>query len=141
MLIEENKNAIHRLLEALSKGNMDTFDELTIADLIIHGDDLFPFGRDRESIKNLITAFHKAFPDAKFTVEQIFAEQNKVVSYVTVSGTHKGEWLGAAPTGEEITWTVSSVTRFNEGKIVELWGIADELSLMQQLGLAPSIGG
>ena len=141
MLIEENKNAIHRLLEALSKGNMDTFDELTIADLIIHGDDLFPFGRDRESIKNLITAFHKAFPDAKFTVEQIFAEQNKVVSYVTVSGTHRGERLGAAPTGEEITWTVSSVTRFNEGKIVELWGIADELSLMQQLGLAPSIGG
>lgn len=137
----ENKNVIHRLFEALSKGKMDILDELTIANLIIHGDDLFPFGRDRESIKNLITAFHKAFPDAKFTVEQIFAEQNKVVSYVTVSGTHKGEWLGAAPTGEEITWTASSVTRFNEGKIVELWGIADELGMMQQLGLAPSIGG
>lgn len=137
----ENKNVIHRLFEALSKGKMDILDELTIANLIIHGDDLLPFGRDRESIKNLITAFHKAFPDAKFTVEQIFAEQNKVVSYVTVSGTHKGEWLGAAPTGEEITWTASSVTRFNEGKIVELWGIADELGMMQQLGLAPSIGG
>ncbi|MEY2832146.1 MAG: hypothetical protein RLZZ574_1404 [Cyanobacteriota bacterium] len=141
MSIEKNKIIIHRLLEALSKGNMDTFDELTIADLILHGDDLLPFGRDRESVKKMITAFRTAFPNAKFTVEQIFAEQNKVVSYVTVRGTHKGEWLGAAPTGEEITWTASSVTRFNEGKIVELWGIADELGLMQQLGLAPSIGG
>ena len=137
----ENKNVIHRLFEALSKGKMDILDELTIADLIIHGDDLFPFGRDRESIKKMITAFRTAFPDAQFNVEQIFAEQDKVVSHLTVRGTHKEKWLGAAPTGEEITWTASSVTRFNEGKIVELWGIADELSLMQQLGLAPSIGG
>jgi predicted ester cyclase len=141
MLIEENKNAIHRLLEALSKGSMDTLDELMIADLILHGDDLLPFGRGRESVKTLITAFRTAFPDATFTVERIFAEQDKVVSYVTVSGTHKGEWLGAAPTGEEITWTASSVTRFNEGKIVELWGIEDELGMRQQLGLVPLIGG
>jgi predicted ester cyclase len=141
MLIEENKNAIHRLLEALSKGNMDTLDELMIADLILHGDDLLPFGRGRESVKTLITAFRTAFPDATFTLEQIFAEQDKVVSYVTISATHKGEWLGAAPTGEEITWTASSVTRFNEGKIVELWGIEDELGMRQQLGLVPLIGG
>lgn len=140
MLIE-NKNAIHRLLEALSKGNMDTLNELTIADLILHGDDLFPFGRGRESVKNFITAFRIAFPDATFTVEQIFAEQDKVVSYVTVRGTHKGDWLGAAPTGEEITWTASAIARFNEGKIVELWGIEDELGLRQQLDLVPMIGG
>jgi predicted ester cyclase len=137
----ENKNTIHRLFEALSKGNMDTLDELTIADLILHGDDLLPFGRGRESVKNLITAFCTAFPDATFTVEQIFAEQDKVVSHLTVRGTHKGEWLGVAPTGEEITWTASAIARFNEGKIVELWGIKDELGMMQQLGLVPLIGG
>lgn len=141
MLIEENKNAIHRLFEALSQGNMDTLDELMIADLILHGDDLLPFGRGRESVKNLITAFRTAFPDATFTVEQIFAEQDKVVSYVTTSATHKGQWLGAAPTGKEITWTASAIARFNEGKIVELWGIKDELGMMQQLELVPMIGG
>lgn len=141
MLIEENKNAIHRLFEALSQGNMDTLDELMIADLILHGDDLLPFGRGRESVKNLITAFRTAFPDATFTVEQIFAEQDKVVSYVTTNATHKGQWLGAAPTGKEITWTASAIARFNEGKIVELWGIKDELGMMQQLELVPMIGG
>lgn len=141
MSIEENKNAIHRLFEALSQGNMDTLDELMIADLILHGDDLLPFGRGRESVKNLITAFRTAFPDATFTVEQIFAEQDKVVSYVTTSATHKGQWLGAAPTGKEITWTASAIARFNEGKIVELWGIKDELGMMQQLELVPMIGG
>ncbi|MBW4537436.1 MAG: ester cyclase [Pleurocapsa minor HA4230-MV1] len=141
MLIEENKNAIHRLFEALSQGNMDTLDELMIADLILHGDDLLPFGRGRESIKKLITAFRTAFPDVTFTLEQIFAEQDKVVSYVTTSATHKGQWLGAAPTGKEITWTASAIARFNEGKIVELWGIKDELGMMQQLELVPMIGG
>jgi predicted ester cyclase len=141
MSIEKNKIIIHRLLEALSKGSMDTLDELMIADLILHGDDLFPFGRGRESVKTLITAFRTAFPDATFTLEQIFAEQDKVVSYVTISATHKGQWLGVSPTGKEITWTASSVTRFNEGKIVELWGIEDELGLRQQLDLVPMIGG
>jgi predicted ester cyclase len=138
---EKNKIAIHSFFEAVNTGNLDTLNELMIADLILHGDDLFPFGRGRELVKKMITAFRTAFPDATFTLEQIFAEQDKVVSHVTVSGTHKGEWFSTAPTGKEITWTASSVTRFDEGKIVELWGIEDELTMMQQLGLAPLIGG
>jgi predicted ester cyclase len=138
---EKNKIAIHSFFEAVNTGNLDALDELLIADLIVHGDDLFPFGRGRESVKKMITAFRTAFPDAIFTVEQIFAEQDKVVSHVTVSGTHQGEWLSTAPTGKEITWTASSVTRFDDGKILEIWGIKDELTMMQQLGLAPLIGG
>lgn len=141
MTVEKNKSAIHRLLEAASIGNMEALDELTIADLIVHGDTLFPFRRGRESLKNVITAFRTAFPDATFAIEQIFAEQDKVVSYVTVSGTHKGEWLGAAPTDKEITWTTSLIARFDGGKIVELWAIKDELGMMQQLSVAPLIGG
>jgi ketosteroid isomerase-like protein len=141
MSTEKNKITIRRLLEAVSMGNMETVDEFTSADLIIHGDTLLPFGRGRELGKNPIEAFRAAFPDAQCTVEQLFAEQDKVVSRIAVSGTHKGQWLGAAPTGKEITWTVSTVTRFHDGKLVELWGIADELGLMQKIGLAPSRGG
>jgi predicted ester cyclase len=141
MTITNNKIAIHRLVDAVNTGQMDALDELTISDLIIHGDTLLPFGRGRELGKNPIEAFRAAFPDAQCTVEQLFAEQDKVVSRIAVSGTHKGQWLGAAPTGKEITWTISTVNRFHDGKLVELWGIADELGLMQQIGLAPSRGG
>lgn len=141
MSIEKNKIAIDRLLEAVSMGNMETINELTSTDLFIHGNTFSPFRRGRKSLKNVITAFRTAFPDATFAVEQIFAEQDKVMSYVTVSGMHKGEWLGAAPTGKKITWTASSIARFDNGKIVELWAIEDKLGVMQQLNIAPLTGG
>lgn len=139
--LEKNKIVIRRLLEVVSIGNMKALDQLTITKLTVHGDTLFPFWRDRESLKYVIRAFRTAFPDAKFTIEQIFAEQDKVVSHITVCGTHKGEWLGAAPTGKKITWTASLIARFDDNKIVELWAIKDELGMMQQLGVVPAIGG
>ena len=137
---EENKVAIHRLLEAASTGKIDTLDELMISDFVIHGDAFFPFMRGREVVKNAITAFRTAFPDATFTVEQIFAEEDKVMAHVIVRGTHKGKWLGAAPTGKTITWTASSITRNAGGLMVEVWIIKDELGIRQQLGLVAPLG-
>jgi predicted ester cyclase len=136
---EENKVAIRRLLEAASKGNMEALDELMTPDFYTHGDAHFPFVRGREAIKNGIVAFRTAFPDATLGVEQMFAEEDKVVTHVIVHGTNKGEWLGAAPTGNAITCTASAITRFAGGKMVELWFIEDELGIRQQLDLAPPL--
>jgi predicted ester cyclase len=141
MLIEENKTNVRRLFEAASTGKMEVLDKLIIPDLIIHDDDPLPFGRGRESVKKLITGFRTAFPDATFTVEQIFAEQDRVVSHVTVRGTHIGRWLGVDQTGKEIKWTASCAIRFANGKIAELWVIQDELGMMQQLGMVSMIRG
>lgn len=127
MSIEENKVAIRRLFEAISTGNTDVLNELLIP--------------NREALKNGITAFRAAFPNAKLIVEQLFAEDDKVVCHVAVSGKHQKEWLGATSTGKEITWTASLITRFDNGKMVELWAIRDELSMMQQLCIIPAIGG
>lgn len=140
MSTDDNKTAIRHFLDAAITGNVDALDELIIPDVVTHGDAVFPQVSDREALKNGINAFRAAFPDATFTVEKIFAEADKVVTHILLRGTHKGNWLGAAPTGKAMTWTASSIARFADGKIVESWVIQDELGLMQQLGLAPSTG-
>jgi predicted ester cyclase len=140
MLIEENKTNVRRLFAAASTGKMEVLDELIIPDFVIHGNVYFPFVRGRETLKNAIMAFRTAFPDATFTVEQILAEGDKVMSHVMVRATHQGEWMGAAPTGKVITGTASAIIRSAGGKIVEIWVVGDELGSMQQLGLAAALG-
>jgi len=70
----------------------------------------------------------------------IIAEEDKVVSRFTFQGTHTGEFMGIAPTGREVTVMQISIDRIADGKIVEHWGLVDQLSLLQQLGVGPLIG-
>lgn len=135
---DDNKAAISRLLEAASSGNIEVLDALTTPEIVIHGDAAFPLAQGREALRNGMQAFHAAFPDATITVERMFGEADKVVTHFLVSGTHTGQWLGAAPTNRAVRWTASAIARFTDGKLAEAWMIQDELGLMQQLGLVPA---
>lgn len=76
-----------------------------------------------------------AFPDGHHTFEEVIAEQDKVVTRGTFSGTHRGEMFGIAPTGKQVTFSVVHVDRVVNGKVVEHWGQGDTITLMQQLGV------
>lgn len=139
--IEQNIAAVRRLFDEISAGNMAVVDEVMTPEFVTHGDAMFPFVRGTGPLKMGIGAFKKAFPDARLAVEQIFGEGDKVIARVQVSGTHTGEWLGVAATNAAMTWTSSSITRFNdEGKMAERWVIEDELAMLQQLGLVRAVG-
>jgi predicted ester cyclase len=60
---------------------------------------------------------------------------------MTSRGTHRGPFMGLAPTGKTFAITVIDVCRFENGKIVEHWGVPDRLALMQQLGALPPKAG
>jgi predicted ester cyclase len=77
----------------------------------------------------------KAFPDVRFTLEDMVAEGNKVMTRYMASGTHKAEFMGAPATGKKIKITGLEIRRLSGGKMVEYWGIMDDLGLMQQLGV------
>ena len=79
-----------------------------------------------------------AFPDLHETVEDIFAEGDKVVTRFTMRGTHQGELMGIPPTGKQVTMTGMTIHRIVSGKIVEDWVVADFLGMMQQLGTIPT---
>jgi predicted ester cyclase len=140
MSTEENKVLDRRLAEeGFSKGNMAVLDELIATDCVDHST---PPGTPpgREGIKQFFTMLRTAFPDLQYTIEDVIAEGDTVVTRNTWRGTHQGVLMGIAPTGKQVTVTEIDITRWSGGKAVEHWGNQDLLGLMQQLGAIPTPG-
>jgi predicted ester cyclase len=81
-----------------------------------------------------------ALPDFHSTLEDMIAEGDKVAERFTGRGTHKGEWMGIAPTGKQVTIQGMAIHRITDGKIVENWTNMDMLGVMVQLGVVPPPG-
>ena len=119
--------------EVANKGNLAVIDELMAADFVEH--EAFPgLTADREGVKQFFTMMRKAFPDLKFEVEFYMADGDKVASYLTIHGTHKGEFMGMPASGKKISVRTIDIVRIKDGKTVEHWGVTDGLGMMEQLG-------
>jgi steroid delta-isomerase-like uncharacterized protein len=140
MSIEENKTIVRRYVEeAWNKGNVDIIDELMAPNYARHI--AGPGGAlNREGNKQRIAGLRAAFPDIQVTVEDIVAEADKVTIRVSMNGTHQKQFQGIAPTGKQVSITAIDIIRLTDGKIVDHWGVADQLALLQQLGAIPSPG-
>jgi C-1 hydroxylase len=129
--LEENKAIIRRLYEADNKKDLSILDELISPDFY---DTTFQL-RGLESYRQFETAFFKGFPDWIETIEDIIAEKDKVWVRFTGTGTHKGEWLGLAPTGKKMTLKAVQIWRIVDGKVVAKDSIGDLLDVFKQLGV------
>lgn len=126
--------------EAFNQGKLEVADEI-IAEGAVNHDPADP----EESVgpagfKSQIELYRTAFPDLKFTIEDVIADGDMVVIRWTSSGTHKGELMGLAPTNKVATSAGISIDKIADGKIVESWNNWDTLGLMRQLGAAPPPG-
>jgi steroid delta-isomerase-like uncharacterized protein len=139
MSAEENKAIARRAYEAVSQNNLDALDELVASDLTDH-DPAPGQAPGLEGVKQWFSSVHTALSGFQLNVEDMIAEDDKVVVRVRMSGTHQGEFMGSAPTGNRVTITGIDILRIAEGKIVERRGNFDNLSMMQQLGAIPGPG-
>ena len=137
MSLEKNKALVRHLYEeALNKGNLAVVDEILAPNYVRHG--LAPGAPPGpESTKQVFTMMRSAFPDLRITVEPMVGEGDKVAAQVTSRGTHKGEFMGIAPTGKQVTVTTIGIYRFAGSKLEEAWIQMDELGMLQQLGVMP----
>ena len=94
--------------------------------------------RGPEGAKETAKMYRNAFPDVQLSIEDQVAEGDKVVTRWIGSGTHQGEMMGIAPTGNQVRVDGMTISRIEDGKIVEEWEIYDALGMMQQLGAIPS---
>jgi steroid delta-isomerase-like uncharacterized protein len=136
--IEKNKELLRKAVEEVwNKGNFDNMKEMISDDFVIHfsrpGEEL----RGPENVKQFYSSLRGAFPDLHFKILNQVAEEDKVVTHWTASGTHQGEFKGIPATGNKVTFTAMDIDRIVDGKAVECWSNVDELSLMQQLGVIP----
>src|SRR5215471_2299775 len=91
-----------------------------------------------EALTQFFAIVFAAFPDAKRTVDDQFTDEvNHVVTRWTATATHRGPFMGIAPTGKRMTITGITIDRIVSGKIVEEWQQWDSLGLLQQLGVVP----
>ncbi len=133
---EENKDLARQSWEIVNQRNPDLIEECYPPDFVWHEPDQDI--RGYEQAKQFVSTFLQAFPDINISVEDVIAEGDKVVSRYTIRGTHQGETEQfGPPTGRQMALEGITIHRFEDGEIVEEWERYDNLSALQQLGLAP----
>jgi steroid delta-isomerase-like uncharacterized protein len=140
MSAEDNKALVRRFYEEIDKGNLAAMDELVAEDYINHHPPPFPgLARGRAGLKQAFQIFWEATPGHHVIEDQI-AEGDKVVTRLSVYGTHEGDLPGIPRTGNKMEMTAVAVHRIADGKLAEHWSNTDELGLLQQLGVLPPLG-
>jgi hypothetical protein len=79
-----------------------------------------------------------AFPDFKYTIEDMIADGDKVVARYKFNGTQTGSYRGIAPTGRKVNAYGIEIIKIDSGRIVEAWTVFDTLGMMQQIGAIPA---
>lgn len=133
-----NKRLCRTFFDELhNKQNLEIIDRLVDPNVVSHD----PFPNQAEGSKGFrdtMQLFRSAFPDMSAKINDMIAENDKVMTKLTVYGTHLGEFMGIGPTKNKIEYEEVIILRIADGKIVEHWAVADALSLMQQVGAIPS---
>lgn len=139
MSTEENKAIVRRFFEeGPSKGNLIDADKLLSPDFTMHTP--LPASPGIKGIHEVITTCRAAFEHLNVTIEDMIAEGDNVAARFTAHGIHKGDFMSLQATGKPITMTGIEIFRIKDGRIVELWGEANLLGLMQQLGIFSEAG-
>lgn len=132
---EENKAIVRRLYEAINSGDYPAI-EGVISDAFVDHEELPGFAPTKEGTLQFFKALRESFPDARMNVDDMIAEGEKVSVRATMTGTHRGEFMGIAATGKRVNVPLSDYMRLENGKLVEHWGVMDNGAMMQQLGIA-----
>ena len=136
MTAAENKALVRRFFEEVwNQGNEAAIDAFIAADAVGNDPD---FGTGREAFRAQWRKWRAAFPDIHFAVEDIIAEGDKVVTRWTLTGTHRGEFMGIPATGKRVSVTGMSLDHMGDAQIKSGFDAWDALGLRQQLGAIPA---
>ena len=138
MSTEQNKMNARRIVEeGWNKHNPKVLDELFSNDAILHNPQDPTVAKGPLGAKTSLQTYLTAFPDVKITIEKEIADGEYVVQHLRAIGTNTGPFNGMPATGKKANTTGVMTTKFDNGKIVEVWSFFDNLGLMQQLGVIP----
>jgi steroid delta-isomerase-like uncharacterized protein len=138
---EQNKTLARRSVEEVwNQRKLTVISELIGNNATIH-DPNVPGGKftGPDGYKKFVEIYLAAFPDVHFTISDLFAEGDKVVTRWTATGTHKGALMGIPASNKRATVTGVDIAYYENGKVVEEWLSYDMLGMLQQLGVAPSM--
>ncbi|MEO1057938.1 MAG: ester cyclase [Actinomycetota bacterium] len=133
-----NEELVRAACKAIwSDHDLDKADELYAPDFIAHYPSVAmpPVPPGPAGVKELARSILEGFPDYHETVEDIVASGDRVAVRLTLRGTNTGPLADGTTTGKSIEFTDMTMVRIENGKIAELWGLSDHITMMTQLGL------
>ena len=141
-LTAENKKRAQAYLDAYenhNEGKIENLEDYVAEDVVNHdpvsGDEMEPEEqRGIEPFRRHAESILEGFPNLSFDVQDMIAEEDKVMVRLVLTGTHGGRAMGFEPTGKEIKFSSIIVYRFKDGKIIERWGESNSLGFLQQIG-------
>jgi len=138
MSTEENKAIVRRINdEVWSEGHLDVIDELIADNFVATVVGAPEQIRGPQGFREFVVTYRKAFPDLRISIDEQLAEGETVVTRWTATGTNEGELMGIPATGKQATTAGININRVSGGKLVEGWGLFDQLGLLQQIGAVP----
>jgi len=136
----DHTKSIQRLYDLINAGDIDGFGG-QLADDFVERDEIPGLPPTKDGVVQYFRIMLAAFPDMRMDVQDSFASGDKAVARLRISGTHQGEFMGIPATGKPVSVNLIDITRFgNDGLAREHWGVADQLAMMQQLGVIPAPG-
>lgn len=138
---EQNKANYLKVMEGLNTKSFAALEQHCTADF----QDNFPPGfleatglKGLAASKAFLQSMFTAFPDLKFDLKEVVANDKTVLAYIVMSGTMKGEFMGMEPTGKSFKLDTVDIMWFNaKGKAIQHLGVQDMLDFFEQLGLMP----
>ena len=137
MSAEENKAVVRRFFDELNRGNVSALDDLLDDQYTGHFTGV-PVPMNRQGLKQFVDLSAGPFPDFSHQIEDLLAEDDKVVARVIYSGTHRREFMGLPATGKQVRFSGINIFWLKGGKVVEQWSQSDQLSMLQQMGAIPA---
>jgi predicted ester cyclase len=132
---EENKAVVRACFEHASHGDFDALDGLVAPDYVLHPEEV----RGADGLKEMVEGYRRAHSGLRVAIDQQFTEGDYVATRFTVRGTHDGELMGAPPTGTDVAFTGITISRCEDGRIVEEWELTDTVGLLRQIGALPEM--
>lgn len=125
MTVGANRALVARLIdEVFNGGRLELLDELAAPGMVAGG-------------KGYLAERRRRFPDLRYTVEDVIAEGDRVVTRLRMHGTDLGDFGGRAPTGRAVEADAVFIWRIAEGRVVDMWSLIDHRTVERQLGLYP----
>ena len=137
-----DSKAIVRCLyeEVWNKRRLELVDEIISPSHALHDPNISGSAIGPEAYKRQVTRFITAFPDLRFTIEDIVGEKEKLAVAWTISGTHKGDFMGVPATNKKVSVDGITINHIVDAKIMDSYVSWDAWGMMQQLGAVPALG-
>jgi predicted ester cyclase len=131
-----NHGVVERFVDAVNAQDYGYLDGIVASDFVDH-DPIPGQAPGIAGLKGAYQVFAGTFPDIRFTLEDVVAEDDMVVARGVLTGTNQGPFMGIPPTNRPMRWTATRMFRLKDGKITEGWLNIDILGLLVQMGVVP----